>query len=75
MAQPLRWVLISLSIRLGLSIREVEQFDVSDIRSYLAVLREDDSKENDAGAGPAAQSADELKANFEAALGKNRRTL
>ena len=40
MARPWRRVLINLSIRIGVSLQELEDLDVATIRHYLAALRE-----------------------------------
>lgn len=64
----MRWVLIGLSIRLGIAIEVVEAWDAVTLREYMAVLSE--------MAEPAerrrvnrTQTPEEIMANFSSALG------
>jgi len=59
----LRRVLIGLSVRLQLSIREVESWDIPTIREYMAYLMEQNKP-----ATPPAQSPDEMVASFRSAF-------
>lgn len=61
-------MLIGLSVRLGISIREVEQFDIKTIREYLAMFREMAAPEKPAI--PKQQTPEEFKASFEALFRK-----
>lgn len=65
MARPLRRVLIGLSVRLQISIREVELWDIPTIREYMAFLMHQNKP-----SVPEAQSPEEIAANFEAAFRK-----
>jgi hypothetical protein len=47
MARPWRRVLISLSIRLGISIREIETWNMRTIREFIAVLTENGKPADD----------------------------
>lgn len=72
MARPWRRVLINLSIRLGISIRELEQIDVATIRQYLAMLADSNKPAQPEGtpAIPRPQSSDEIVTTFNTILGK-----
>lgn len=59
MARPLRRVLIGLSIRLGIDIRLVEQWDMRTIREYVCELTKDSRD----------QPSQVLEANLMAAFG------
>ncbi len=63
-------MLIGLSIRLGISIHEVEEFDMPTIREYLVMLSEINKPRSSAGAIAREQSPEEIVATFEAALGR-----
>lgn len=65
MALPLRRVLIGLSVRLQISIREVECWDIPTVREYMAYLMKQNEPET-----PKAQTPEEIAAHFAAAFGK-----
>lgn len=69
MARPLRRVIIGLSIRLNRLPHEIEQLDMATIRQLLSMLM-DINKPSRSGEIPDGQSAAEIKASFNQALGK-----
>jgi hypothetical protein len=68
MARPWRRVLIQLSIRLGISIREVESWDMRTIREFIAVLTENGKPTDDKKLRE--QSPEELEAALRGLFGK-----
>lgn len=69
MARPWRRVLIGLSIKIGISIRELEQLDIATIRQYLAMMGELNKPKKTAPANMAPQTEAEMIASVSAALG------
>ena len=67
MARPLRRVLIGLSVRLKISIREVESWDIPTIREYMAYLMKQEEPEK-----PANQTPEEIAATFAAAFARKK---
>jgi hypothetical protein len=68
MARPWRRVLISLSIRLGISIREIETWNMRTIREFIAVLTENGKPADDKKLRE--QSPEELEAALRGLFGK-----
>lgn len=71
MARPRRRVLILLSIRIGVSLRELEALDAETIRQYLVMLRELNKPSPRAGRVDASkqQTPEEMRAAIVSSLG------
>jgi len=72
MARPWRRVLIGLSIRLGISVRELERYDIATVRQYLAMLDEINNPARKPATDPksmAQQSPEQMMSAVGAALG------
>lgn len=70
MARPLRRVCIGLSIRLGISVRELEALDIATIRQYLAMLGE--INKPSCPAPVRRQTPEEIQSVFMSAFGKEK---